>query len=74
MIVVPLIIQTVRALLGPVWGLLLMCMGYVVFDWITPFNTAKELQKGNVAVGMVICGILLGVALCVGLPLGFALF
>lgn len=73
-VVEPIIIQSMRIFAGPFWGLFLMCLGYLLFDWITPFETSVELKNGNLAVGMVICGILVGVGICVGLPLGFALF
>ena len=57
-----------------------MAIGYWVFDKITPFNTAKELSgqdedggKGNIAVGIVVGSIFIGLGLAVGLVVGMGL-
>ena len=48
-------------------GILLMALGYKVFDWIMPrVDFQKELaEKNNTAVGLVIAAIIIGVALVI---------
>jgi putative membrane protein len=48
-------------------GILLMVLGFKVFDWITPkIDIQKELaERNNIAVGIVIGSVIIGVALVV---------
>ena len=46
-----------------------MFVGYRVIDHVTPFNTAEQLQAGNVAVGIMVGGIGIAVGLVVGMGL-----
>lgn len=46
-------------------GILILAVGYVIFDKMIPLDFNKELEKGNVAVAIVIAGMLLGIALIV---------
>ena len=57
-----------------------MIVGYKIFDKITPFDTAKELSgeeeyggKGNIAVGIVVGSIFIGLGLAIGLVVGLGL-
>jgi putative membrane protein len=45
-------------------GIVLMVIGFKVFDWITPrIDVEKELaERHNIAVGIVIAAVILGVA------------
>ena len=61
------------ALLGAFFTLALMAVGYKVFDRLTPFDTGAELRKGNVAVGIVVGSIFVGVGIAVGLVIGMGL-
>ena len=74
MIIDPLTIKALCIFIGPLWGLMLMWLGFKVFDSVTPFDTAKQLSEGNSAVGTVVGSIFIGVGLCVGLIVGIALF
>lgn len=58
---------------GAILTLFTMYVGYVVFDKITPYDTQKELDEGNVAVGIVIASIFIGVGISVGLVIGLSL-
>jgi len=65
---------------GAVITLIAMALGYMLFDKMTPFNTAKELSgqeedggKGNIAVGIVIGSIFIGLGIAVGLVVGMGL-
>jgi uncharacterized membrane protein YjfL (UPF0719 family) len=59
----PLLAMVVFAIVG----ILLMVLGFKVFDWITPhIDIQKELaEKNNIAVGIVIGSVIIGVALVV---------
>lgn len=46
-------------------GILIMAVGYVIFDKIIPLDFNKELEKGNLAVGVLVAGLLIGIALIV---------
>jgi putative membrane protein len=54
-----------------VLGIALLALGFKVFEWITPkLNVEEELSKGNVSVGIVVAGVLLGIALIVVRAIG----
>ena len=50
-----------------------MMIGYKIFDRMTPFNTSKQLEEKNVAVGIVVGSIFIGLGIAVGLVIGMAL-
>jgi len=58
---------------GVVLALVFMLLGYKMFDLLTPFNTGKELDDENVAIGIVIGSIFIGVGMAVGLVVGLSL-
>jgi len=61
------------ALGGAVLALFFMIVGYRFFDKITPFDTSKELAGGNVAVGIVVGAIFVGLGIAIGLVVGMGL-
>lgn len=47
-------------------GIILLLLGYFTFEFVTRrLNINDELQKGNMAVGVVVAGLLLGIAIIV---------
>ncbi|MFW6287150.1 MAG: DUF350 domain-containing protein [bacterium] len=46
-------------------GLVLMFSGYKFFDWITPYNFSDEIKEKNPAIGAVIAGIFIAVAIII---------
>jgi uncharacterized membrane protein YjfL (UPF0719 family) len=46
-------------------GVILMLVGYKMFDAIHPIDFVQELKNGNVAVGVASAGILVGVAIII---------
>ena len=44
-------------------GIIMMALGYIIFDKIIPADFNKELDKGNMAVGIVIAGLLIAIAI-----------
>jgi len=58
---------------GVALALVSMIIGYKIFDLITPFKTGQELDDGNVAIGIVVGCMFVGVGLAVGMVVGFSL-
>lgn len=46
-------------------GILIMAIGYVIFDKMIPLDFNKELEQKNTAVAIVIAGLLIGIAIIV---------
>jgi len=67
------VINVVYGVLGLLIGLLAMKAGYYFLDSATPFNTSTELKNGNLAVGVAVAGIFIGLGLCIGLLVGLSL-
>jgi len=61
------------AIVGAILTLLFMMLGYKIFDKMTPFDTSKELAEKNVAVGIVLGSIFIGLGIAVGLVIGMGL-
>ena len=61
------------AIVGAILTLLFMMLGYKIFDKMTPFDTSKELAEKNVAVGIVLGSIFVGLGIAVGLVIGMGL-
>ena len=61
------------AIVGAFLTLIFMAIGYKVFDKMTPFNTSKQLAERNVAVGIVVGAIFVGLGIAVGLVIGMGL-
>ncbi len=59
--------------IGALLTILFMVAGYKLFDRITPFNTADELARKNLAVGVVVGAIFVGLGIAVGLVIGMGL-
>ncbi len=52
-------------------GIALLALGFKVFEWITPkLHVEEELGKGNVAVGVMVAAVILGVSLIVVRAIG----
>jgi uncharacterized membrane protein YjfL (UPF0719 family) len=61
------------AILGALVTIVLMMVGYKVLDWLTPFDTSKQLGENNVAVGIVVGAMFVGLGIAVGLVVGLGL-
>ena len=69
----PIILNFVYAALGgflTVWFMRFACRS---FNKIVNFNISDELAKGNVAVGLMICGMFIGIGIATGLVIGLGL-
>lgn len=58
---------------GGLGSVIMMIIGYKLFDMITPYETGTSLREGNIAVAIVICGFLIGVGVATGLSIGLGL-
>ena len=67
------VVNFTYAILGALLTILFMVFGYKILDWITPFDTSKQLGEGNVAIGMVIGSMFVGLGIAVGLVVGLGL-
>jgi len=61
------------AVSGALLTIIFMMLGYKVLDWITPFDTSKQLGEGNVAIGIVVGSMFVGLGVAVGLVIGMGL-
>ena len=61
------------AIFGAFLSIAFMAIGYRVFDKMTPFDTSKQLAEKNVAVGIVVGAIFVGLGIAVGLVVGMGL-
>ncbi len=67
------LLNFVYAIVGAILTLLFMVLGYKIFDKMTPFDTSKQLAEKNVAVGIVVGSIFVGLGIAVGLVIGMGL-
>ena len=67
------LINIIYAFFGAGLTLIFMITGYKIFDKITPFDTAKQLEKQNTAVGIVVGSIFIGLGIAIGLVIGMGL-
>ena len=69
----PIILNFLYVILGGVLTLLFMKLGCSMFNKIVNFNISDELGKGNVAVGLMVMGLFIGVGTALGLVIGLGL-
>jgi uncharacterized membrane protein YjfL (UPF0719 family) len=61
------------AIFGVILTLGFMVIGFKLFDKMTPFDTSKQLSDNNIAVGIVVGSIFVGLGIAVGLVIGMGL-
>ena len=61
------------AVFGVILTLIFMLLGYKLFDRVTPFDTSKQLSDNNIAVGIVVGSVFIGLGIAVGLVVGMGL-
>lgn len=61
------------AIAGAFLTIVFMIVGYKIFDKLTHFNTAAELENKNIAVGIVVGSIFIGLGIAIGLVIGMGL-
>ena len=68
-----ILLNFVYAICGALLTILFMIMGYKIFDRMTPFKTSKQLEEQNIAVGIVVGSIFIGLGIAIGLVIGLGL-
>ena len=61
------------AIFGVILTLIFMLLGFKLFDRVTPFDTATQLADNNIAIGIVVGSIFIGLGIAVGLVIGMGL-
>ncbi len=61
------------ATFGAILTLLFMVIGFKIFDWLTPFETSRQLEEKNIAVGIVVGSVFIGLGIAIGLVVGMGL-
>ncbi len=69
----PIILNFVYVVLGGVLTLLFMRIGCSMFNKVVSFNISDELGKGNIAVGLMVMGLFIGIGTALGLVIGLGL-
>ena len=69
----PLILNFIYVGLGGILTLLFMKLGCSMFNRIVTFNISDELGKGNIAVGLMVMGLFIGIGTALGLVIGLGL-
>ncbi len=61
------------AIVGAAITLVFIVIGYKMFDKMTPFDTSRQLAEQNIAVGIVVGSIFIGLGIAIGLVIGMGL-
>ncbi len=67
------LINLCYATFGAILTLLFMVIGYKILDWLTPFETSRQLEEKNIAVGIVVGSVFIGLGIAIGLVVGMGL-
>ncbi|HEB81531.1 MAG TPA: DUF350 domain-containing protein [Gammaproteobacteria bacterium] len=69
----PIILNFIYVMLGGILTLLFMKFSCSMFNRMVNFNISDELAKGNVAVGLMVMGLFIGIGIALGLVIGLGL-
>ena len=69
----PIILNFVYVMFGGILTLVFMRVSCTMFNKMVSFNISDELGKGNVAVGLMVMGIFIGLGISLGLVIGLGL-
>lgn len=69
----PIVLNFIYAALGGGLTLFFMWLGCKIFNHLVCFDISDQLSKGNVAVGLMIMGIFIGIGIALGLVIGLGL-
>lgn len=68
-----ILLNLLYAVIGGAGAILFMYVGFKVLDHVTRFDTNDQLADGNMAVGVVVAGMFVGIGVAVGLVIGLGL-
>ena len=69
----PIVLNFLYVVLGGILTLVFMKLGCSIFNKLVNFNISDELGKGNIAVGLMVMGLFIGVGIALGLVVGLGL-
>ena len=69
----PIILNFIYAIFGGFLTIFFMWFGCKLFSHIVNFSIPEELKRGNMAVGVMIMGIFIGIGTALGLVIGLGL-
>ena len=69
----PVILNFIYAILGTMLTIFSMWTGCKIFNRMFCFELSDELHKGNVAIGIMLAGMFIGIGVATGLVIGMGL-
>lgn len=69
----PIILNFVYVMFGGILTLVFMKVSCTMFNKMVSFNISDELGKGNIAVGLMVMGLFIGLGISLGLVIGLGL-
>jgi len=69
----PILLNFVYVVFGGILTLIFMKISCTMFNKMVSFNISDELGKGNIAVGLMVMGIFIGLGISLGLVIGLGL-
>lgn len=69
----PIFLNLIYVIVGGIITLLFMKFGCRLLSHIVTFDIQEQLSKGNIAVGMMVMGMLIGIGIALGLVIGLGL-
>jgi uncharacterized membrane protein YjfL (UPF0719 family) len=69
----PIILNFLYAFMGGAMTLFFMWTGCKIFNRLVCFNISDELRNANIAVGLMLMGIFIGIGTAMGLVIGLGL-
>lgn len=69
----PVLLNFLYVILGGILTLMFMKLGCKMFNQIVTFSISEELGKGNIAVGLMVMGLFIGIGTALGLVIGLGL-
>ncbi|MCG6937067.1 MAG: DUF350 domain-containing protein [Gammaproteobacteria bacterium] len=69
----PILLNFVYVILGGLLTLVFMKISCIVFNRMVNFNISEELAKGNIAVGLMVMGLFIGIGIALGMVIGLGL-
>ena len=69
----PIILNFLYVILGGILTMLFMKLSCSMFNRMVNFNISDELGKGNIAVGLMVMGLFIGIGIALGMVIGLGL-
>lgn len=69
----PVLLNILYVCIGGLVTLMFMKLGCNLFNRMVSFNISDELAKGNIAVGLMVMGLFIGIGVALGLVIGLGL-